>query len=215
MLRLSHSTHLSANNALQLFVLLSDMPVYCLLPAPLQAVSRVWRYGQTRPCYIYHLLYGGTFETRVFERVLVKEELFERVSRFGRRGWTVLLRLGVCVGTQGKSKCVFWRRAACCMLVSCSRLRPTHGAAAAGAACHPWRPPFCEGLSQAHLHLLSLNVCPHRWLSARARRPSCVARTLTCTALRRSGPCPLVPLALRCRRCLQQPGLAVQRTRRC
>lgn len=56
---------------------------YCLLTAPLQAISRVWRYGQTRPCYIYHLLYGGTFETRVFERVLVKEELFQRVRGEG------------------------------------------------------------------------------------------------------------------------------------
>lgn len=55
----------------------------CLLTAPLQAISRVWRYGQARPCYIYHLLYGGTFETRVFERVLIKEELFQRVSFLG------------------------------------------------------------------------------------------------------------------------------------
>jgi SNF2 family DNA or RNA helicase len=47
---------------------------------PPQAVSRVWRYGQQKPCFIYHLMYAGTFETRVFERVLVKEELFQRVS---------------------------------------------------------------------------------------------------------------------------------------
>lgn len=71
--------------------------LYCLLTAPLQAISRVWRYGQTRPCYIYHLLYGGTFETRVFERVLVKEELFQRV-----RGWggtnTAAVPGGVCFG---------------------------------------------------------------------------------------------------------------------
>lgn len=45
-----------------------------------QAISRVWRYGQKQPSYIYHLIYEGTFETRVFERVLAKEELFLRVS---------------------------------------------------------------------------------------------------------------------------------------
>jgi hypothetical protein len=49
-----------------------------------QAISRVWRYGQVQPVYIYHLMYAGTFETRVFERVLVKEELFQRVSGGGR-----------------------------------------------------------------------------------------------------------------------------------
>lgn len=50
-------------------------------PPPLQAISRVWRYGQARPVFIYHLLYGGTFEARVFDRVLLKEELFQRVSK--------------------------------------------------------------------------------------------------------------------------------------
>lgn len=53
-----------------------------------QAVSRVWRYGQERPSFIYHLVYTGTFEARVMERVLQKEELFERVRHGdGRQGW--------------------------------------------------------------------------------------------------------------------------------
>lgn len=43
----------------------------------------MWRYGQQRPCFIYHLVYSGTFETSVFERVLIKEELFERVGEGG------------------------------------------------------------------------------------------------------------------------------------
>jgi hypothetical protein len=55
------------------------VPCCCVCCALPQAVSRVWRYGQQRPCFIYHLMYAGTFETRVFERVLVKEELFQRV----------------------------------------------------------------------------------------------------------------------------------------
>lgn len=46
---------------------------------PFQAVSCVWRYGQQQPTYIYHLVYAGTFEERVCEKVLIKEELFSRV----------------------------------------------------------------------------------------------------------------------------------------
>jgi hypothetical protein len=40
----------------------------------------VWRYGQQQPTYIYHLVYADTFEKNVCERVLLKEELFLRVS---------------------------------------------------------------------------------------------------------------------------------------
>ena len=71
-------------------------PVLILPHAPLcvQAISRVWRYGQERPTFIYHLVYAGTFETRVFERVLYKEELFQRV-RVGDCG------AGLGVGREG------------------------------------------------------------------------------------------------------------------
>eukprot|EP00775_Hariotina_reticulata_P004934 gene4934-5176_t len=44
-----------------------------------QAVSRIWRYGQRRSCFLYHLLYSGTVEERLYDRTLAKEELFARV----------------------------------------------------------------------------------------------------------------------------------------
>jgi hypothetical protein len=45
-----------------------------------QAVARIWRYGQTRPCYVYRMLYKGTLEDRLYAQSNRKEELFCRVS---------------------------------------------------------------------------------------------------------------------------------------
>lgn len=70
----------------------------------------MWRYGQARPSFIYHLVYTGTFEARVMERVLQKEELFERVRHGGGGGeaygtcvflfmgmhWAVVLDITTC-----------------------------------------------------------------------------------------------------------------------
>lgn len=42
-----------------------------------QAVCRIFRIGQTKPTFIYRLLYGGTFEERIYERNLDKEQLFK------------------------------------------------------------------------------------------------------------------------------------------
>lgn len=46
----------------------------------LQATSRIWRYGQSHPCFVYHLLYAGTLEQQQYTCALAKQELFERVS---------------------------------------------------------------------------------------------------------------------------------------
>lgn len=43
------------------------------------AVSRIWRYGQTQPCFLYHLIYAGTVEEHLYARTLAKLELFARV----------------------------------------------------------------------------------------------------------------------------------------
>lgn len=50
------------------------------LTAASQAVSRIWRYGQTRPCFVYRLVYGGTMEETLYEATLGKEALFQQVS---------------------------------------------------------------------------------------------------------------------------------------
>jgi hypothetical protein len=55
------------------------LPRCAAATAHAQAISRVWRYGQTSPVWIYHLMYGGTFEARVWDRCLQKEALFQLV----------------------------------------------------------------------------------------------------------------------------------------
>jgi SNF2 family DNA or RNA helicase len=48
-------------------------------------VSRIWRYGQSRPCFLYHLTYAGTVEEHLYARTLAKLELFARVRRQRQR----------------------------------------------------------------------------------------------------------------------------------
>ena len=45
----------------------------------LQAIARIYRYGQTRPTFVYRLLYKGTAEHRMYRRNVDKEGLFMRV----------------------------------------------------------------------------------------------------------------------------------------
>lgn len=45
----------------------------------LQAIARIYRYGQTHATYVYRLLYKGTAEHRVYRRNVDKEGLFMRV----------------------------------------------------------------------------------------------------------------------------------------
>ncbi|KIY92254.1 Helicase ARIP4 [Monoraphidium neglectum] len=52
-----------------------------------QAVSRIWRYGQTRPCFIYRLLHKATLEERIYDRTLAKEELFARAKQAWVTRW--------------------------------------------------------------------------------------------------------------------------------
>ena len=47
--------------------------------ASLQAVARIFRYGQTRETYIYRLVWDQTMEYRTYRRNLDKEGLFRRV----------------------------------------------------------------------------------------------------------------------------------------
>lgn len=44
-----------------------------------QAIARIYRYGQTHATYVYRLLYKGTAEHRVYRRNVDKEGLFMRV----------------------------------------------------------------------------------------------------------------------------------------
>ncbi|CAB4033582.1 helicase ARIP4-like isoform X1, partial [Paramuricea clavata] len=44
-----------------------------------QAVCRIYRYGQTKRCFIYRLVSHGTFEKRMYERQVTKEGMSDRV----------------------------------------------------------------------------------------------------------------------------------------
>ncbi len=48
-----------------------------------QVVARIFRFGQRRPTWVYHLLYAASVEERVYERCMDKVELSNRV----RRAW--------------------------------------------------------------------------------------------------------------------------------
>jgi transcriptional regulator ATRX len=41
-----------------------------------QAIARIFRFGQTRPSFVYRMLYNATFEFRLYRRNLDKEGLF-------------------------------------------------------------------------------------------------------------------------------------------
>ena len=51
-----------------------------MVPAPAvhnaQAIARIFRMGQTRPSFVYRLLYNYTMEFRRYRRNLDKEGLF-------------------------------------------------------------------------------------------------------------------------------------------
>jgi hypothetical protein len=58
-------------------VVLFDVP---WVPATAQqAIFRVYRYGQTKPCYIYRFVSAGTMEHKIFNRNILKTWLFKRV----------------------------------------------------------------------------------------------------------------------------------------
>ncbi|KAK5964477.1 DNA repair and recombination protein RAD54B [Trichostrongylus colubriformis] len=46
----------------------------------LQAMARIWRDGQTRPCHIYRLVTAGTVDEKIFHRQIKKSGLFSMIS---------------------------------------------------------------------------------------------------------------------------------------
>ena len=57
-----------------------------------QAIGRAYRIGQGKPVYVYHLIVGGTFEDRLHEQAIFKQQLATRVvdkknpNRYAERG---------------------------------------------------------------------------------------------------------------------------------
>ena len=71
-------------------------------------MSRIWRYGQTAPCFVYRLLHRATLEERVYDKTLVKEELFARVGRCSRFVVVVVClqpSLWLCVYVEVRVRC--------------------------------------------------------------------------------------------------------------
>lgn len=59
---------------------------------PLQAIARVFRYGQERPTFVYRLCYNGAMQYNIYLRNVNKEALFRRVVdrqtvKVGGWGW--------------------------------------------------------------------------------------------------------------------------------
>ena len=46
----------------------------------MQAITRIYRFGQARPAYVYRLVYAGTLEQEVYHLNIQKEELFSKVG---------------------------------------------------------------------------------------------------------------------------------------
>jgi len=68
-----------------------------------QAVCRVYRYGQTRPCHVYRLVSDNTMEKKIYNRQISKQGMSDRIvdemntrTLLERRQIDVLLHCEVC-----------------------------------------------------------------------------------------------------------------------